>query len=259
MKKRNIPFVVGDLEQGTKRVGLSVVVPTYNESENIKDVVTGLVETLDRKYPGGYEIIVVDDNSPDGTPDIVAELTREYPQVHLVKRVDERGLSSAVIRGWQASCGEFLGVIDGDRQHPVAVMTVLLEVIESTSGADLVVASRNTVGGGVSDWSLWRRIISRGAQIFGLIFVPSVVGRVLDPLSGYFIVRRAAIADKVFKPRGYKILIEVMAKGNIRGTAEVGYVFHERKKGRSKVRSGVYWEYIVQILETCLYRLRGKV
>lgn len=258
MNAQNVSFIVRDLEQKAKNVRLSVIVPTYNESENIKDVVTGLIEALNVKWPDDYEIIVVDDNSPDRTWKIVEELIREYPQVQLIKRMDEKGLSSAVIRGWQASCGEFLGVMDGDRQHPVTAMRDLVEIIRKTPDIDLIVASRNMVGGGVSDWSIRRRIISRGAQMLGLIFIPSVVGRVSDPLSGYFIVRRDSIAGKVLKPLGYKILIEVMAKGNIRKTEEVGYVFQERKMGRSKVRIHVYWEYILQLIQICFYKLKSK-
>ena len=139
-----------------------------------------------------YELIVVDDDSPDRTWEKAQALTPEYPHLQVMRRQQERGLSTAVIRGWQVAQGEILGVIDGDLQHPPEVLFNMLEAIDR--GADLAVASRNSDGGGVSDWSPTRRFLSRGAQILGLIVLPNVVGRVSDPMSGYFLVRRTAIA-----------------------------------------------------------------
>jgi len=114
-------------------------------------------------------------------------------------------------------------------------------------GADLAVASRHVLGGGVSDWSLSRRFLSRGAQMLGLIILPGAIGRLSDPMSGYFMVRRDAIINVPLSPIGYKILIEVVARGKIRWIAEVGYVFQERKSGASKVTKK-YIEYIQHLL-----------
>jgi dolichol-phosphate mannosyltransferase len=108
----------------------------------------------------------------------------------------------------------------------------------------LAVASRHVEGGGVSSWSFVRRFLSRGAQLIGLILLPGVLGRVSDPMSGYFMVRRTGIAGFVLNPVGYKILIEVLARGNVRQIAEVGYVFCERHEGESKVTSKQYVEYL---------------
>src|SRR5262249_32934463 len=108
----------------------------------------------------------------------------------------------------------------------------------------LAVASRHVEGGGVSDWALYRRIFSRGAQILGLILLPGVLGRVSDPMSGYFMLKRSAIAGKVMSPLGYKILIQVIGRGNIRWIGEVGYVFRERIEGESKVTWKLYIEYL---------------
>src|SRR5256885_8584616 len=112
------------------------------------------------------------------------------------------------------------------------------------AGADLAVASRHAGGGGMSDWSALRRALSRGAQLLGLCLLPSVVGRVSDPMSGYFMVRRSAIAGAVLSPLGYKILIEVIGRGRLDRIAEVGYVFRERTAGQSKVTAKVYVEYV---------------
>ncbi|WP_337885693.1 glycosyltransferase [Fischerella thermalis] len=227
-------------------VWFSLIIPTYNEAANIEKLIQRLTKLLDERIPGNYELIVVDDNSPDGTWQIAQSLMQKYPQLQVMRRHDERGLSSAVIRGWQVAKGTLLGVIDGDLQHPPHVLLQLLDAI--IKGADLAVASRHIDGGGVSSWSLIRRFLSRGAQVLGLIILPSVVGRVSDPMSGYFLVRRQSIANVTLNPVGYKILLEVIGRGQIKQIAEVGYVFCERKQGESKVTWKQYLEYIHHLL-----------
>ena len=205
----------------------SLVIPTYNESKNVGKLVSHLSALLDNLLPDQYELIVVDDNSPDQTWEVAQQLTSHYPQLRVMRRQQERGLSSAVIRGWQVARGEILGVIDADLQHPPETLKQMVQHIQT--GADLAVASRHVEGGGVSDWSPLRRFLSRGAQMVGLLILPSVVGRVTDPMSGYFMVRRSAIAGHTLNPLGYKILLEVIGRGQVGDIAEVGYVFQERK------------------------------
>ncbi|BAY96618.1 GtrA family protein [Tolypothrix tenuis PCC 7101] len=226
---------------------LSLVIPTYKERDNIKNVVKILSQVLDECISGRYELIVVDDDSPDRTWEVAQSLMEEYPQLRVMRRQQERGLSSAVIRGWQAARGNILGVIDGDLQHPPEVLTQLVTEIEQ--GADLALASRHIEGGGVSSWSIVRRFLSRGAQVLGLIILPSVLGRVSDPMSGYFMVRRNAIAGAILNPVGYKILLEVIGRGRVGAIAEVGYVFCERKEGESKVTWKQYVDYLHHLLK----------
>jgi dolichol-phosphate mannosyltransferase len=227
---------------GNSPILLSLVIPTYNESKNIPKIINLLSQTLEQAIPNAYELIVVDDNSPDRTWEIAAELIPEYPQLRVMRRTEERGLSTAVIRGWQAARGEVLGVIDADLQHPPELLLKLWG--EIARGGDLAVASRHVEGGGVSDWSPIRRILSRGAQTLGLIILPEVIGRVSDPMSGYFMVRRSCIAGRTLSPVGYKILIEVVARGRVPWIGEVGYVFQERQEGESKVTSKQYVDYL---------------
>lgn len=227
-------------------VKFSLVVPTYNESGNIEKIIWILSSLLDQVLPNNYELIIVDDNSPDRTWEIAQNLSPHYPNLRVMRRQSERGLSTAVIRGWQVARGEVLGVIDGDLQHPPEVLLKMLEAIEQ--GADLAVASRHVEGGGVSDWSLVRRFLSRGAQMMGLVVLPQVISRVSDPMSGYFLVRRDAIVDQLLDPVGYKILIEVLGRGNIEHIAEVGYVFQEREEGESKVTWKQYKDYLHHLL-----------
>ena len=241
-----IPEAVGLLD-------FSLIIPTYNEGQNISRIVQQLTTLLEQTIPSAYELIVVDDNSPDRTWEIAQQLTVQYPHLRVMRRQTERGLSTAVIRGWQAARGEILGVIDGDLQHPPDVLLQLLQAIQS---ADLAVASRHVEGGGVSEWSPTRRFLSRGAQVIGLLILPNVVGRVSDPMSGSFLVRRSAIAGQLLNPLGYKILLEVLARGQIQQVAEVGYVFQERKQGESKVTWRQYLDYLLHLAKL---RSRGRI
>ncbi|MDB9473888.1 glycosyltransferase [Dolichospermum circinale] len=237
---------------------LSIVIPTYKERDNIENVVNILSGLLDKTIPGNYELIVVDDDSPDRTWEVAENLIPDYPQLRVMRRQEERGLSSAVIRGWQVARGSILGVIDGDLQHPPEVLTQLWQKIEQ--GADLAVASRHVEGGGVSSWSVIRRFLSRGAQVLGLVILPEVVGRVSDPMSGYFMVRRNAIANTTLNPIGYKILLEVIGRGQIGEIGEAGYIFRERTEGESKVTWKQYVDYIQHLIRLRLSTGRiGKI
>ncbi|MBD2597967.1 glycosyltransferase [Nostoc spongiaeforme FACHB-130] len=234
------------LTTGRTNFYFSLIIPTYKERDNIARLIRVLSELLEEVIPDDYELIVVDDDSPDRTWEVAQSMMAEYPNLRVMRRQQERGLSSAVIRGWQVARGSVLGVIDGDLQHPPEVLSQLLHSIEQ--GADLAVASRHIEGGGVSRWSAVRRFLSRGAQVLGLIFLPGVLGRVSDPMSGYFMVRRSCIAGVTLNPVGYKILLEVIARGNVAEIAEVGYVFCERKQGESKVTWKQYVEYLHHLL-----------
>jgi dolichol-phosphate mannosyltransferase len=247
---------------------LSLILPTFNESGNISEIIKVLSDLLDPAWAGRYELIVVDDNSPDRTWKIALALTEQYTQLKVIHRETEKGLSTAVIRGWQVAQGEILGVIDADLQHPPEILLQLLAEMER--GADLAIASRHVEGGGVSEWSMIRRFLSRGAQLLGLVILPEVINRLSDPMSGFFMVRRSAIAGVTLSPVGYKILIEVAARGKIRWIGEVGYVFRERQAGESKVTWKQYLEYLQHLIrlrlslssrfiQFCLVGLTGVV
>ncbi len=242
------PYVVGPPPAvpagGNPR--LSVVVPTYNEARNLRELLERLCAVLDAELPGAHEIIVVDDDSPDRSWELAESLAAARPQLKVIRRIGERSLSTAVVRGWQASRGDLLAVLDADLQHRPEVLAQLYG--EMRRGADLAVASRHLEGGGVSTWSLHRRLVSRAAQVIGLLVLPGVVGRVSDPLSGYFMLRRAAIEGVRLDPAGYKILIEVLARARVRWIGEVPYVFRERVEGNSKVGARVYADYLRHLL-----------
>jgi dolichol-phosphate mannosyltransferase len=230
-------------------IDLSIVLPTFNESRNIVAVIQELDEVLGRLSGISYEILVVDDDSPDRTWELAFDHASKAGLTHVrvMRRQAERGLATAVVRGWQGARGRILGVMDADLQHPPEVAARLFAAI--MDGATIAIGSRLTDGGGVSDWHLTRRIISRSAQLAGLMILPEVIGRVSDPMSGCFLLRRAALADVRLSPKGYKILIEVLARGNVPHIAEVGYVFRERQLGSSKVSGEIYLEYLQHLLQ----------
>src|SRR5207302_10885933 len=152
-------------------VRLSLIVPTYNESRNLEELLRQLTAVLEPRLSGEYEILVVDDDSPDGTWAIAMRLAERLPMVRVIRRRTEKGLSTAVIRGWQAARGEVLAVIDADLTHPPEVIARLRVSIKA--GADLAVASRHVDGGGVGRFSVLRRGVSAGAPLPGIAVRPS--------------------------------------------------------------------------------------
>lgn len=238
------PLRISPADQPDASTRLSLVLPTFNEVRNIEPMIRRVTEILEGSQIA-YELIVVDDDSPDGTWRRALSLSASLPRLRVMRRAHERGLATAVIRGWQASHGDVLGVMDADLQHPPETIPKLWSQIES--GAELAVGSRHVPGGGVSNWSWRRRLISRTAQGIGLLVLPEVVGRLTDPMSGYLLVRRDKLADVALKPRGYKILIEILARSQVRTIAEVGYVFQERLGDQSKVTWRSYRDYLLHL------------
>jgi dolichol-phosphate mannosyltransferase len=150
----------------------------------------------------------------------------------------------------------FRSVIDGDGQHPPDVLPDLVAAMGD--GADVAVASRHLPGGGVSGWSAARRLLSRGAQALGLLLLPGTVGRVTDPMSGYFVVRRDVVAGADLDPVGYKILIEVLARGEVERVVESPYTFLERAEGESKVNVRHYLGYLRHLMRLRIHPLRSR-
>ena len=239
------PLVVPAVAAADAQPALSLVVPTLNESENIGDFLAAVRRNLDQALPGRYEVIVVDDDSADGTCEIAARLRAGFPELRVVRRQNEGGLAVAVIRGWQVARGQILGTINADFQHPPDVLGRLLE---RTAGADLVVATRHGDGGGLGDWGMARRISSWGAARIGRWMLPHVYARVSDPLSGCYLVRREAIAGIPLKPLGYKSLMELLVRGNVGEIHECGYEMRKRVRGQSKVHALHPLHYIRHVL-----------
>ncbi len=209
-------------------VELSLIAPTYNEKENIVPLVERVHKALSQY---NYELIIVDDNSPDGTAQLANSLSSKYP-LKVIVRTTERGLASAVVAGFSQAGGQVLGVIDADLQHPPEAIPALLDAIRG--GADVAIGSRYVEGGGIEGWSTKREIISIGAKTIARLLLSSVKG-IKDPLAGFFLFRREVIEGAVLAPTGYKILLEVLVKGNASQVVEVPYIFKERERGKSNL------------------------
>lgn len=220
---------------------VSVVVPTYNERDNIDELLARISRTLKGLE---YEVIVVDDNSPDGTAERVIELSNVYP-VKLVKREGKLGLTSAVLEGARVAEGDYVAVMDADLQHPPEVIRDLLE---KACSCDLVVASRYVDGGSVEGFTPARRVVSLGATYLARILIPQARG-VRDPMSGFFLLKKELLKDlKPVMPKGYKVLLEILARYKALKICEVPYTFRSRVRGASKLSSREILNYIKQLL-----------
>lgn len=226
-------------------VQLSIVVPTFNEGGHILDFLRDLEAANDGR---DYEILVVDDNSPDGTHAKVVGYARHHPRVVPILRTTEKGLATAVIEGLRRSRGEHVVVMDSDYQHPPETVPRLHDAA-LRENADCVVGSRYMPGGSVVGFPLSRRVISWGARTLAILALPIVRRfRVRDPMSGFFLVRRDRVAIESLKPRGYKILLEVLARAQLDRVIEVGFPFQNRRAGQSKLRVQTQYDYFLHVV-----------
>jgi len=227
---------------------LSVVVPTYNEAGSV----TGLAERLHAALGAReWELVIVDDGSPDGTADVAAALAPRIP-VKVVRRAGKAGLASAVVAGFAAARGGILVVMDADLSHPPETVPGLVAAVEN--GADLAVGSRYVKGGGVMDWPFKRRVVSRVACLMGNALVP-----VRDATSGFFALRRSVVDGVPLNPIGFKIGFEVIARGRYRTVVEVPYTFRDRELGASKFGRREIVQYAVQLGQVARDRMLRRI
>jgi hypothetical protein len=225
---------------------ISIVTPTYNERENIRLLIERISQVMSGRK---YEIIVIDDDSPDGTEEVAKELSKRYP-VKILVRNGKFGLASAVLTGFTHARGNILGVIDADLQHPPEYLLEFVKAIEE-GGCDVVVGSRYTNGGGIEGWSKKRLLTSKVAV---LLAKPLVKG-VKDPMSGFFFLKRSIIEDVRFNPTGYKLGLEILVKGNYRKLKEIPYVFKQRKNGVSKLSKTEILSYLSLLKDLYIYKI----
>jgi len=237
--------------EGSKRSDenpmLSIVVPTYNEKGNMEPLLTGLARTLDEAGIK-YEVIIMDDNSPDGTADEVERLQLAgLTEVRCVVRKENRGLSPAVIDGYKQCRGGVWLVMDADLSHPIeAVPRIYKRIVED--GADICVGSRHCPGGGIEDWPLMRRIIS-----FGAAMLARPLTSCSDPMAGFYAIKPKVIDGVELNAEGFKILLEILVKGVYDKVVEEPIVFRDREIGESKLSSGVMVNYIAHLIKLYMY------
>ena len=230
---------------------VTVVVPTYNERDNLAE----LVERIHRSLSSsglGYEVLVVDDDSPDGTWRLAEQLAERYP-VRVIRRVGRRGLGSAIVEGLRSARGRYVAVIDADLQHPPELLPRLVEEAERR-GADIVVATRYAEGGGVEGWSRLRLLVSRAAGLLAHLLLPEA-RKTSDPMSGYWLVRRSLLEGVELRGDSWKVLLELLVRARGARVAEVPYVFRERRRGESKLGPGAMAGYVASLLRLSGYRV----
>ena len=217
---------------------ISVVVPTYNEKDNILPLYKRINDTLSTVQ---YELIFVDDSN-DETPEVIRSI--DDPNVRVFHRENEKGLATAVIKGFELSKGDFVACMDADLQHPPEILLDMY--VAMLDGADMAIPSRFIPGGSDGGLDLIRKIISGTARYIGKILLPSL-RKITDPTSGLFMVRRELIQKADLNPIGWKIMVEVLAMCNVMKVTEIPYKFHDRNAGESKISTKVSLEYIKQL------------
>ncbi|HET7644654.1 MAG TPA: polyprenol monophosphomannose synthase, partial [Nitrososphaeraceae archaeon] len=248
---------------------ISIIIPTYNESENI----IGLLDKIKQNLPQNVftEIIIVDDNSPDGTGRIVQEYIKNDIKIkskngsvnfqenqYLIKIINRKiknGLIPAILEGVKSSKGDYILIMDADFSHPPEIIPKIIEKLLDTPSS-IVIASRYTKDGSIVGWPFKRRLISKGAAIiakFGLN-----VNNVTDPMSGFFAVPRDILENIKIDTKGYKILLEILVKSKNIPIFEIPYTFLDRKSGKSKMGMNVIVDYVGSVWQLYRYGQRQQ-
>jgi dolichol-phosphate mannosyltransferase len=225
---------------------VSIIIPTYNEKENIP-VLIHRIEALGIDA----EIIVVDDNSYDGTQESLKRLSGKYKNIRVIERPSKMGISSAVKDALKIASGKYALVMDADLQHPPELIPRLLKEIRK--GRDIVVASRY-MKGGKSEFGLHRKLISKVATLFAHMSLQETE-KISDPLSGFFIFKRDLINPDDIQSKSYKVLLEVVVASKSMNISEISYRFNKRKYGKSKMGPGEFTKFIALVLRLSRYSI----
>lgn len=227
---------------------LAVVVPTYSEVDNVDEVIRRVGDALEGV---DWELIFVDDDSPDGTAARVLETARRDRRVRLLQRIGRRGLSSACIEGMLATAAPYVAVIDADLQHDERLLPEMLRSLK-TEDLDIVVGSRYAPGGGVGEWDRRRQWMSRFASRLGQLLIRADLA---DPMSGFFMLRADVLGSgaRSLSAVGFKILLDIFASApRPLRFKELPYEFRRRTAGESKLDHAVLWEYLLMLLQKAL-------
>ncbi len=233
------------LAQKAPRIEISVVIPTFNEIANVLEVIRRLETALEGFV---WEVVFVDDNSPDGTARFIRAIAQQDRRVRCVQRIGRRGLSSACVEGMMAAAGDLIAVMDADLQHDETILPAMIEALRGDA-VDIVIGSRYAAGGGTGDWDSSRLRASRLAtRLSHLVFRADL----RDPMSGFFAIRRdafeAAVGD--LSGIGFKIMLDLFASSpRPLRFREISYTFRSRTAGESKLDALVAWEYGLMLLD----------
>jgi len=229
----------------SQTVELTIVVPTFNERDNVLEVVQRLDSCL-RGY--AWEVIFIDDDSPDGTADRIREMARQDRRIRCIQRIGRRGLSSACTEGMLASSAPYLAVMDADCQHDETALPRMVELLKAGE-ADIVVGSRYVDGGGIGNWNASRAKMSRFATRLSRLVIKQDLS---DPMSGFFAFRGDVLNPAVrnLSNLGFKILLDLLASSpRPLRLKEVPYEFRNRHAGESKLDNQAMWDYLMLLLD----------
>jgi dolichol-phosphate mannosyltransferase len=227
-----------------------MVVPTYNERSRIAELVEAVFAVYRTEGIAG-ELVIVDDNSPDGTGAIADELATRF-RIRVVHRAGKLGLGSAVMEGFTAAEADIVGVMDADFSHPPDAIPRLLAALRAT-GADAVVGSRYIAGGAAKNWPLGRLLMSRLACVLAWPLTP-----VRDATSGFFLIHRPVIEGVTIQAGGFKICLELLMRSPVSTVTEVPYVFTDRAVGESKMSTREALGYFTQLRQLMAVKLAGR-
>jgi dolichol-phosphate mannosyltransferase len=234
-----------------QRLKLALVIPTLREAGTLPAVLERAVAAL-KGISIPWEIMVVDDDSGDGSEEIVGAAARRDPRIRLLVRQRQRGLAGAILHGWRSSSADVLGVMDADLQHPPELLPDL--IAEILRGSDVAIASRYADGAVLDGWSPMRRFISSASVRLTWPLLAAPI-RPRDPLSGFFLVRRACVEGISSRTSGFKLLLEILVRGRIRTVSEIPFAFGPRALGKSKAGPRIAWEYSRLLMELYAERL----
>ena len=239
------------LKQRDENNQISIIIPTYNESENIIKILRSIGEIIPKNIT--TQAIVVDDNSPDGTGKLVEDYLKNFKKmtdytIEIIHRKAKDGLSSAIMKGIQQAKGDMIVVMDSDFSHPPQIIPKLIESIKKYQ-CDIAVASRYIKGGKIQGWSLKRKLMSKFAT---LIAKKGLGIDTKDPMSGFFAFKRNIIKELNIDAIGYKILLEILVKTKGVSIKEIPYTFQDRELGSSKLDMKTIIDYYKSVWK--LYR-----
>lgn len=228
---------------------ITIILPTYNEKDNLTPLINAIFDVLNKNLLQGY-VLIVDDNSPDGTGKIADDISKKNNMVNVFHRSSKQGLSSAVVEGFKHAKGEIIGVMDADLSHPPEVIPKLIQPIIDGE-AEFVIASRYIKNEKIKDWTLNRKIISWVATILA-----RPLTNVSDPMSGFFFFKKKILDGAELSPIGYKIMLEIIVKGNYSNIKEIPFTFKDRYKGESKLNWKEHFNYVHHLFKLYIYTIK---
>jgi dolichol-phosphate mannosyltransferase len=234
------------------RIDLTVIIPTFNEEENIEKMII-TVDSICKAHNITEEILVVDDNSNDRTITIVKRLIADHPFLHLLIRTQNPGLSPSLFDGINNAKADLVQCIDCDFSHPPEKIPVFYHLLKN-EGYDMVIGSRYVRGGAVINWPVMRRVLSSGAALLGRLLIPHVK----DSGSGFFAINRHILTGTLLSPRGFRMGFEILGKAHWSRVQEIPIVFKDREFGQSKLKGRIICDFLIQCCSIFHYNLIAK-